>query len=119
PITVALIGILPSLLDLGSGNDPDPSPTTAVAQNLTDIPAGDPTLSGFQQVQTAEAQITQGAQTQAAFALTATEDGLRSAYATATAERIAATETAAYATLLALSATPTPRPTSTPQPPTA
>lgn len=69
-----------------------------------------PTLSGFQQVQTTQAEQIFAAETQAAADLTATEDGIRSANAAA---QFAATETAAYATLLALSATPTPRPTDT------
>jgi len=66
-----------------------------------------PTLSGFQQVQTTQAEQIFAAETQAAADLTATEDGIRSANAAA---QFAATETAAYATLLALSATPTPDP---------
>jgi formylglycine-generating enzyme required for sulfatase activity len=88
------------------GSTPDPPPTTAVAQLVTETPVGEPTLSGFQVLQTTEAELTQAADRQAAFDLTAT------------AAQVAATETAAYATLLALSATSTPHPTNTPEPPT-
>jgi len=93
-------------------------PTTAVAQNITEIPtdAFTPTLSGFQVLQTTEAELTQSAGTQAAFDLTATEQFVSDSNATATAAQFAATETSAYATLLALSVTPTLRPTDTPDP---
>lgn len=85
------------------------NPTTAVAQNITETPtdAFIPTLSGFQQLQTTEAELTQSAGTQAAFELTLTEQFISDSNATATAAQFAATETAAFATLLALSATPT------------
>ena len=91
-------------------------PTTVVAQNTTETPADafTPTLSGFQVLQTTEAELTQSAGTQAAFELTLTEQFISDSNATATAAQFAATETAAYATLLALLATPTPTNTPTP-----
>ncbi|MBN8618820.1 MAG: SUMF1/EgtB/PvdO family nonheme iron enzyme [Anaerolineae bacterium] len=70
-------------------------------------------LSGFQILQTTEAELTQSAGTQAAFDLTATEQFVSDSNATATAAQFAATETSAFATLLALSATPTPTPNAT------
>lgn len=90
-------------------------PTTAIAQNITETPtdAFTPTLSSFQILQTTEAQLTQSAGTQAAFQLTLTDQFISDSNATATAAQLAATETVAFATLLALSATPTPRPTNT------
>ncbi|MDZ4766261.1 MAG: formylglycine-generating enzyme family protein, partial [Chloroflexota bacterium] len=84
----------------------------------TDTPqALPPTLSSFEQLQTAQMQLTQSAATQAAADVRATEDTVLSANASATAQQIMATEAAAYATLLALSWTPmpmfTPPPTAT------
>lgn len=82
-----------------------PSPTfTATAP---------PTISSFEQLQTAQMQLTLSAATQAAANLTATQILLLDANATATAHQIAATNLAARATLMALSATPTPSPTNT------
>ena len=89
---------------------PGAQPTIA-AQNPTEITT--PTLSGFQQVQTLDAGLTQSASTRIALDLTATGQFVSDGNATATAAQFAATETAAYATLFALSATPTPTPTAT------
>ncbi len=95
PIIAAVIGGLiqnPTFFGLGNINTPSSTPTIAIGLSVTH----EPTLSGFQQLQTAEAELTQSAVTQLGFELSA------------------ATETAAYATLIALSATPTPSPTNTP-----
>ncbi len=115
PLIAAVITIFPWLLGQLGSNQPTPMPTTAVAQVATETP----TLTGFQQLQTAEAQLTQAKENQAAFDLTATEEQLQSVNASATAQQIAATETAAYATLIALSATPTLSPLDLAQTPVA
>lgn len=109
---VSIAAIIAGILGLWQGifantNLPNSSPTNAVAQ----INIEPPTLSGFQQLQTTEAELTQSAGTRAALELTLTEQFISDSNATATAQMFAVTETAAYATLLALSATPTPRPT--------
>jgi iron(II)-dependent oxidoreductase len=65
-----------------------------------------PTLSGLQQLQTAEAQLTIAAVTQAVANLTATQNMISNANATGTAAQLALTETAAYATLFALTPSP-------------
>lgn len=118
-LTLGVILVL-SNRDGNVDNSATPNPTSAVAQAATDILADafTPTLSGFQQLQTTEAELTQAAGTQAALALTSTELFISNSNATSTAWQFAITETAAYATLLALSATPTetPRPTDTPDP---
>ncbi|MCB9457515.1 MAG: SUMF1/EgtB/PvdO family nonheme iron enzyme [Anaerolineaceae bacterium] len=105
-VLVAVIVIGAIMLTNLSGND-NATPTTAVAQNPTATPDDTTsTLSGFQQLQTTEAEQTQAAATQTAF-LIATENQIQSANATAIAQQSGATETAAFATLIALSATPT------------
>ncbi|MBL8132303.1 MAG: SUMF1/EgtB/PvdO family nonheme iron enzyme [Anaerolineae bacterium] len=71
-------------------------------------PSPTPPLSAFDQLQTAQVQMTQGAATRTVGGLTATYDAVQQATATAAARQIMATETAAYATLLALSPTPDP-----------
>ena len=119
-LVVAVATALAALMRSNAGIRPEftPNPTTAVAQNITEIPADafPPTLSSFQVLQTTEAELTQSAGTQAAFELTLTEQFISDTNATATAAQFAATETAAQATLLALSATPTPSPTATATP---
>jgi len=70
------------------------------------------TLSGFQQLQTAQMQLTHSASTQAATDLTATQDIVLSVNATGTAQQIEATEAAARVTFEALSWTPTQTPSS-------
>lgn len=109
---IVVFAILPTLQGDGTGNgtatptdEVTPFATTQVAVNLT---PNVPTLSGFQQVQTAEAEITQGFLTEEAFKLTATEQFVSNSNSTATAAQFAITETSAYATLFALSATATP-----------
>lgn len=87
-------------------------PATAVAEVATETP----TLSSFQMLQTTEAELTQSAVTQTALQLSLLDEFISTRSATATAALLAATETAAFATLLALSATPTPRPTDTSTP---
>ena len=119
-VMVIIIGIIVatvSALNNSAGENilPPLDPTTAVAQAATETPtdAFTPTLSGFLVLQTTEAELTQ-----AAFELTLTEQFISDSNATATAQQFAATETAAFATLLALSATPTQThtPTNTPDP---
>ncbi|MDX1992513.1 MAG: SUMF1/EgtB/PvdO family nonheme iron enzyme [bacterium] len=118
-----LIGaVIAGLFQLGSmilasrnQNNPLPPPTTAVAQ----VPSDTPTLSGFQQLQTVQAEQTISAATRDALNLTATVQFIADSNATATAQQFAVTETAARLTLLALSFTPEPTATETPIPPTA
>ncbi|MCB9452923.1 MAG: SUMF1/EgtB/PvdO family nonheme iron enzyme [Anaerolineaceae bacterium] len=111
PILVAVIagifGLWQGVFANNGGNTPTP-PTIAIAEGHT------ATLSSFQQLQTAEAQATQTAEAKDAFILTQTGLALLNTLATATAEYIAPTETAAHATLVALSFTPTPTPSLTP-----
>jgi hypothetical protein len=112
-LIAALITILPHLM---SADQPIPTPpaTSVIAQQSTEIP----TLSRFQQLQTTEAELTQSAGTQAALELILTDQFISDSNATATAAEFFATETVAFATLLALSDTPTPlRPTDIPTSP--
>jgi formylglycine-generating enzyme required for sulfatase activity len=115
---IAVVLILAALSGLFGGGDPTPapSPTTAIAAQSTETP----TLTGFEQLQTVEAQGTHAAETQAALILTAEQEQIMNADASATARQFGITETAARATLLALSftptLTPTNRPTNTPTP---
>jgi formylglycine-generating enzyme required for sulfatase activity len=106
-ILVTVIGglILARLLQQ-SANPPTPipPPTTAVALATQGATS---TLTGFEQLQTLQMQMTQAVETQAAADLTATVDTILSINLTETAHRFAQTETAAYATLLALTPTPT------------
>jgi iron(II)-dependent oxidoreductase len=92
-----------------------PSETPAPTRDTAEIS----TISSFEQLQTAQMQLTHSAATQAAADLNATQDTILNANATGTAQQIMATEAAAQATLLALSWTPTLRPTNTPVPPTS
>lgn len=112
-VLIAIVAIFALNDDSGGGSD-TPTPTddqaTVVAQSMTEEPTELPTLSGFQVLQTAEAEGTRAVETQAAFDLTATEQLISNNNATVTAAQMAATETAAYATLLALIPTPTPTP---------
>lgn len=82
---------------------PIPLPTTA---QVTPIPETPPTLTGFEQLQTAQAVQTQQMQIQQTLNAQETQEALAT-------QVIGATETIAYATLLALSATPTIIPTAT------
>jgi hypothetical protein len=92
-----------------------PSETPAPTRDTAEIS----TISSFEQLQTAQMQLTHSAATQAAADLNATQDTILNANATGTAQQIMVTEAAAQATLLALSWTPTLRPTTTPVPPTS
>lgn len=105
---VILAITLPKMLDLSETVTPQFKPTTTVAQAL-DMPSvtETPTLSGFDTLQTAQAEFTQAVNTQVAFEKTATEQFIADSQATLNMERILATETSAYATLFALSPTPT------------
>jgi len=75
-----------------------------------------PTLSSFEQLQTAQMQIAESATAQAAADLIAAQDTVFNVNATETAQPIMMTETAAQATLLALSWTPPPPAAATPDP---
>ncbi len=97
--------------------DLSPTPTQS-GENTAAAALPSPTLSSFEQLQTAQIQLTESVVTQAAADLNATQDTILNSNATETAQQIMATETAAQVTLLALSWTPTPRPTDTPVPPT-
>ena len=95
------------------------SPTTPVVQAATNTDMPEPTnteistLTGSEILQTVEAEWTHTAQIQAAFDLTLTVVQQSSIDQTSTAEQFTANETVAYATIYALSDTPTPTPTDT------
>jgi len=95
---------------------PSETPPLSPMMTETPVPTSDPavtsTLSGFQQLQTAQMQLTHSASTQAATDLTATQDIVLSVNATGTAQQIEATEAAARVTFEALSWTPTQTPSS-------
>ena len=110
-----------SIIALWSQSSKDNSPNplaTEIASIVTADPitSSTPTLSGFQQLSTTEAELRQSVETQIALDLTATESFVSANNATSTAQQFEATETVAFATLLALSATPTPTNTYTPTP---
>ena len=90
---------------------PDSTDTSSPTQ--ANVAVAQSTLSGFEELQTVQAEITQGAETQVALEQTATQERVADINATETAANFAATETAAQATLIALSATVTRTPTST------
>lgn len=110
-------------------NSPDDEPISTATDNstsdFTEV-ADNPDLSVFEQLQTAEAEQTQAIATQAVINQQATQQAIINANATGTAQQLQATETLAQATLIALSATPTPTntpthtpiPSNTPIPPT-
>ncbi|MDX1994376.1 MAG: SUMF1/EgtB/PvdO family nonheme iron enzyme [bacterium] len=131
-ITAILLGVLALVVPLLTNREDSPTriaqvsdtPPPASAMSAP-IPASNanlavtPTLSGFEELQTVQAQQTLSASTREAFDLTATVQFVADGSATAAAQQFAITETAARMTLVALSATATATPTSTPIPPTA
>ncbi len=122
-VVLGLAALAVPLLDRIGAGTPTTVARASVAPSETPAPTRDlalpATLSSFEQLQTAQMQLTHSAATQAAADLNATQDTILSANATGTAQQIMATEAAAQATLLALSWTPTLRPTNTPVPPTS
>jgi formylglycine-generating enzyme required for sulfatase activity len=92
---------------------PTPLPTTQPPPDGVLTPSPTATLSVFEQVQTAEAIQTQQMQIQQTLNAQETATELTRINTEKTVEAIGATETVAFATLLALSATPTPTATLT------
>lgn len=93
-----MVTILPQIAGTQQSSTSAPSPTTAIAQEISPRPEGEgqratSTFSGFQQLQTTEAEPTQ-----TTLALAATEDQSLKVNATTTAQGFAAIETATYAT---------------------
>ena len=92
---------------------PTPLPTTQPPPDGVLTPSPTATLSVFEQVQTAEAIQTQQMQIQQTLNAQETATELTRLNTEKTLQAIGATETVAFATLLALSATPTATPTAT------
>lgn len=92
---------------------PTPLPTTQPPPDGSLAPSPTVTLSVFEQVQTAEAIQTQQMQIQQTLNAQETATELTRLNTEKTVEAIGATETVAFATLLALSTTPTPKATLT------
>jgi formylglycine-generating enzyme required for sulfatase activity len=114
PATATVIESTVTVQGETATNRPSLTPSSTRAFTATFTASRTPTLSNFAALQTAQAQRTQDAETQAALEQTATADQILNDRRTATARRIMETEAAAEETLLALSWTPTP--TSTPTP---
>lgn len=121
-VVLGLAALAVPLLDRVGAGTPTTVAQSSAAPSETPAPTHDlavpATLSSFEQLQTAQMQLTESAATQAAADLNATQNTILNANATGTAQQIMATEAAAQATLLALSWTPPARPTETPVPPT-
>jgi hypothetical protein len=124
-LVFAYIAILPIIENWGSPTPtppiiggsvsavPTPLPTTQPPPDGSLAPSPTATSSVFEQVQTAEAIQTQQMQIQQTLNAQETATELTRLNTEKTLQAIGATETVAFATLLALSATPTATPTAT------